>query len=128
LQFYKYSADFLNFVALVDEVLVAEQIIETQLAGFPLGLRAGVKGAVLGAHLLGGITSHPKRLFVSHTYQPGVSALPEYAYYRPMHLDEQFEFRVKAAPKHLIWRRNRGDTFVRSGCKCKDLQSFSAAT
>ncbi len=53
LEFDEDAADFLDVFILSDHVLVAQDVAKAELAGFVLGLGAGVKRTVLGAQLLG---------------------------------------------------------------------------
>ena len=48
-QLNKHATHLLNFLVVADEVFIAKQKSETQLAGVALGLNPGVKGPVLGA-------------------------------------------------------------------------------
>lgn len=49
----KDAADFFDIVIAADDMLVSQQIPETQLCRLPLGLGAGVERPVLGPQLLG---------------------------------------------------------------------------
>src|SRR5271165_5466077 len=66
-QFDENAADFLNLLVGIEHVLVAQQVIEAQLAGFGFGLGAGVKWAILRPQLFGGVAGHPESLFVVHS-------------------------------------------------------------
>ena len=57
---------FLDVFVGVDDVLVTEQKAKSQLAGFGLGLSAGLKGSVFRAQLFNGITGHPEAFFSGH--------------------------------------------------------------
>ena len=67
------TADFLDVFVLADQMLVAKQVAKAEFTGFALSLGAGVKWAIFGPQLLGGVTGHPKGLFVGHSVCPGRS-------------------------------------------------------
>ena len=61
------AADFLNLLVLIKHVLIAEQVTESQLAGFGFRLGTGVERAILRPQLLGRIAGHPEGFFVVHS-------------------------------------------------------------
>src|ERR1700728_4905813 len=56
----------LYLFVLAENVLIAQQVAETELLGLDFGLGARVKRTVLRPQLLGGVTCHPENLFVRH--------------------------------------------------------------
>src|SRR5581483_11121543 len=66
LQLNENAAHFLDVFVITDDVLIAQQEIEAQLACFHLSLVAGMKRAIFRPQLLGGIASHPEGFLVSH--------------------------------------------------------------
>lgn len=52
-EFDENAAHFLDVIVLADQVLIAEQVAETQFAGFALGFAASVKWSIFGPQLLG---------------------------------------------------------------------------
>jgi hypothetical protein len=65
-QFHENAADFLDLFVLAQDVLVAQQVAESEFLGLGLSLDAGVKWTVLRPQLLGGVACHPESLFVGH--------------------------------------------------------------
>lgn len=65
-QFHENASHFLDFLIHAEQMLVAQQISESQLTGLDLGLRSRVEGAILGAQLFCRIASHPEDLGVCH--------------------------------------------------------------
>ena len=55
-QFDEYATDFLNPFVVPDDVFIAKQILEAEFTGFHFSLGTGMKGTVLGPHLL--VESH----------------------------------------------------------------------
>ena len=60
------AANLLDLLVFVQQVLVTQEIKESQLAGLGFRLGAGMKWPILRPQLLGGVTGHPESLFVSH--------------------------------------------------------------
>ena len=61
------AANFLDLLVLVEHVFVAEQVAESQFAGFSFGFGARVERAILRPQLLGRVASHPEGFFVVHS-------------------------------------------------------------
>src|SRR5262249_30749563 len=62
------AADFFDLFVCAEDVFVAEQVSEAELAGLVFGFGAGVKGSVFGSQLLGRVAGHPESFFVAHAY------------------------------------------------------------
>ena len=65
-QFHENTPHFLDLLIHAEQMLVAQQVSESQLAGLNLGLRSRVKWAILGPQLFRRIASHPEDLGVCH--------------------------------------------------------------
>jgi len=65
-QLHENTPHFLDLLIHAEQMLVTQQVSESQLPGLNLGLRPRVKGTVLGPQLLGGIASHPENFGVCH--------------------------------------------------------------
>src|SRR5437660_5219265 len=72
LEFDEDAAYFFDVFVFANEMFVAQQISEAELAGFPFGLRASVEWAVLSPQLLGRVAGHPKSYLINHCrFAPG---------------------------------------------------------
>src|SRR5579864_434497 len=71
-QFNEDASHFLDLFVLVEDVLVAQKVPETEFPGLYFSLGAGVKGTVFRPQLLGGVARHPENFLVSHRrFAPG---------------------------------------------------------
>src|SRR5215469_15147200 len=76
LQFDEDAAHFLDLLVGTNQVLVAQQVSESQLSSLRLRFHPSMEVSVFGSHLLCRVASHPESLFVSHTYlAPGSRSL-----------------------------------------------------
>jgi hypothetical protein len=65
-EFDENAANFLNLLVIVKYVLVAQDVIEAQLAGLGFGFRPGVERPILRPKLFCGIAGHPESLCKGH--------------------------------------------------------------
>lgn len=71
-QFDENAADLLDFLVRTQNVLIAQQVTETELPRLNLRLGTGMEGAILGSQLFGGVARHPEDFFVGHRwFRPG---------------------------------------------------------
>ena len=70
------ASDLFDLFISPQDVLISQQVAESQFLGLCLGLGSGVKWTILRPQLLGGVTRHPERLFVGHcSFRPGLRTL-----------------------------------------------------
>jgi hypothetical protein len=71
-QFYEDAANFFDFFIPAKNVLVPQQVSESEFPRMPFRLTAGMERAVFRPQLFGGIASHPEDFFVCHRwFRPG---------------------------------------------------------
>src|SRR5580704_13439754 len=66
------AANLLNFLVHPQNVLITQQVTETEFPRLHLRLGTSVEGAILGPQLFGRVARHPEDFFVGHRwFRPG---------------------------------------------------------